>query len=291
MSTPEEEAWTVGRLLGWTTDFLKRHGFESPRLEAEILLAHALAWPRVQLYMNINEEVGGPGRSQFRDLVKKRAGGTPVAYLVGHKEFYSLDFEVSPAVLIPRPDTEVLVMTFQELAKEVGEPLCVDVGTGSGCVAIACVKHHPSARFIAIDQSEKALAVAAHNIEKHKFAERVETRPGSLLEPLKQGERPRFIVSNPPYIPTADIATLDKTVKDYEPVSALDGGPDGLELVRRLIGQAAEVMETGGYLLIEVGQGQAEQVRMELEAQSQWSVQSLRKDHGGIPRVVVLQKL
>jgi len=291
MSTPEEEVWTIGRLLGWTTDFLKRHGCESPRLEAELLLAHALGWPRVKLYMNINEEVGSLGRSQFRDLVKKRAGGSPVAYLVGHKEFYSLDFEVSPDVLIPRPDTETLVMTFLELAKEVQEPLCVDVGTGSGCIAIACTKHHPTARFIAIDQSDQALAVAARNVQKHNFTDRIETRQGSLLGPLEPGERPRFVVSNPPYIPTADIATLDKTVRDYEPASALDGGPDGLDLVRPLVEQAIGVLESGGYLLIEVGQGQAEPLQAEFKAHPAWQAPTIRKDLAGIPRVVVFHRL
>lgn len=291
MSSAEEEAWTIGRLLGWTTDFLKRHGFESPRLEAEILLAHALGWPRVKLYMNINEEVGSEGRAQFRDLVKKRSGGTPVAYLVGHKEFYSLDFEVSPDVLIPRPDTETLVMTFLELAKPLGSPLCVDVGTGSGCIAIACTKHHASARFIAIDQSEKALAVATRNIQKQNFGDRIEPRQGSLLEPLKSGERPRFVVSNPPYIPSEDIAKLDKTVREYEPISALDGGPDGLRLVRPLISQAADVLEPCGYLLIEVGQGQAEPLQAEFKAHTLWHVPSIRKDLAGIPRVVVFQRI
>ncbi|MFM1801644.1 MAG: Release factor glutamine methyltransferase, partial [Planctomycetota bacterium] len=145
----EDEAWTIGRLLRWTTEYLGRHGAESPRLEAEILLAHALDWPRVRLYMHINEDVGELGRATFRELIKKRAAGEPVAYLVGHKEFYSLDFEVNRHVLIPRPDTETLVMTFLELAKAIENPLCIDVGTGSGCIPIACCKHHASARFVA----------------------------------------------------------------------------------------------------------------------------------------------
>lgn len=286
----EEEVWTIGRLLRWTTDFLAKHGSESARLEAEILLAHALDWPRVKLYMNINEEVGGMGRARFRELVKKRTAGEPVAYLVGHKEFYSLDFEVNRDVLIPRPDTEVLVMTFQELAKGLESPLCVDVGTGSGCVAIACVKHHPTAKFISIDLSEKALAVARRNIEKHKFTERIETRQGSLLDPMKPGEQPVFIVSNPPYIPTAEIETLDKDVRDYEPVSALDGGPDGLELVRELLRQAAGVIAPEGYILIEIGHDQAIKLKAEYEGDTNWTWQGVRKDHGGIDRVVVFRK-
>ena len=286
----EEEVWTVGRLLRWTTDFLTRHGSDSPRLESEILLAKALDWQRVKLYMNINEEVGGLGRATFRELVKKRSAGEPVAYLVGHKEFYSLDFEVGPDVLIPRPDTEILVMTFLELAKDLESPLCVDVGTGSGCIAVACVRHHATARFIAIDKSTKALEIASRNIHKHSFQDRIEVRNGNLLEPLKDDERPHFIVSNPPYIPTSDIAGLDATVHKYEPVSALDGGPDGLLLVRELLRQAAVRIAPGGTVLLEIGHDQAAKLESEYSESAEWAFQGTRKDHGGIARVVIFQR-
>jgi release factor glutamine methyltransferase len=286
----EEEVWTVGRLLRWTTDFLTRHGSDSPRLESEILLAKALDWQRVKLYMNINEEVGGLGRATFRELVKKRSAGEPVAYLVGHKEFYSLDFEVGPDVLIPRPDTEILVMTFLELAKDLESPLCVDVGTGSGCIAVACVRHHATARFIAIDKSTKALGVASRNIHKHGFQDRIEIRNGSLLEPLKADERPNFIISNPPYIPTSDIAGLDATVQKYEPVSALDGGPDGLLLVRELLRQSAVRIAPQGTVIMEIGHDQAAKLESEYSESAEWAFQGVRKDLGGISRVVIFQK-
>lgn len=286
----EEEVWTVGRLLRWTTDFLTRHGSDSPRLESEILLAKALDWQRVKLYMNINEEVGGLGRATFRELVKKRSAGEPVAYLVGHKEFYSLDFEVGPDVLIPRPDTEILVMTFLELAKDLESPLCVDVGTGSGCIAVACVRHHATARFIAIDKSTKALEVAGRNIHKHGFQDRIEIRNGSLLEPLKADERPNFIISNPPYIPTSDIAGLDATVQKYEPVSALDGGPDGLLLVRELLRQSAVRIAPQGTVLMEIGHDQAAKLELEYSESAEWAFQGVRKDLGGMARVVIFQK-
>ena len=286
----EDEVWTVGRLLRWTTEFLTRHGSESPRLESEILLAKALDWQRVKLYMNINEEVGGLGRTLFRELVKKRAAGEPVAYLVGHKEFYSLDFEVSRDVLIPRPDTELLVMTFLELAKEIDSPLCVDVGTGSGCVAVACTKHHPSARFIAIDKSASALAVAGRNIARHGFSERIERRQGSLLEPLTAEERPGFIVSNPPYIATSEIAGLDSAVRNFEPLEALNGGPDGLELVRELLRQAAFRIGPEGTILIEVGHDQAATVQAEYARSAEWDFKGIRKDLGGNARLVILTK-
>jgi release factor glutamine methyltransferase len=289
-SSPEAESWTVGRLIAWTTDFLRRNGSESPRLEAEILLAHALGWPRVKLYMNINEEVGASGRTEFRKLVRNRSEGVPVAYLVGHKEFYSLDFEVSPSVLIPRPDTETLVMTFLELAKPVAEPLCVDVGTGSGCIPIACAMHHPTARFVAIDNSETAVQVARRNVARHGLAERIEVRSGNLLEPLNPDESPDFILSNPPYIPSSEIPKLERNVRDYEPHSALDGGSDGLEIVRKLVDQAAMKLKSGGILLIEIGFDQGEPVRSSYAADSNWKSVELRKDLGGIPRVVVLSR-
>jgi release factor glutamine methyltransferase len=284
------DVWTIGRLIAWTTEYLGRQGSESPRLDSEILLGHALGWPRVKLYMNINEDVGETGRSTFRDLVRKRAAGEPVAYLVGHKEFYSLDFEVSPDVLIPRPDTETLVMAFLELAKAVDDPLCVDVGTGSGCVAIACAKHHRSARFVAIDISDKAVAIARKNVEKHALGSRIEVRGGSLLDPLRPDERPAFIVSNPPYIPTKDIETLDATVRDYEPTTALDGGYDGLVTIRELANRSVDKLAPGGYLLIEIGHDQAESVEKEFGSDGRWTFQGVRKDLAGVPRVLVLKK-
>jgi len=289
-SPAEAESWTIGRLIAWTTDFLRRSGSESPRLEAEILLAHALGWPRVKLYMNINEEVGAAGRTEFRNLVRKRSEGVPVAYLVGHKEFYSLDFEVSPAVLIPRPDTETLVMTFLELAKPVADPLCVDVGTGSGCVPVACAMHHPTARFVAIDISVPAAELASRNFAKHALAERIEVRVGNLLEPLKPEESPDFILSNPPYIPSTEIPKLERNVRDYEPHSALDGGPDGLDIVRSLVDQAAAKLKSGGKLLIEIGFDQGESVRALYLEDPNWKSVELRKDLGGIPRVIVMTR-
>lgn len=289
-STPEAESWTIGRLIAWTTDFLRRNGSESPRLEAEILLAHALGWPRVKLYMNINEEVGASGRTEFRNLVRKRSEGAPVAYLVGHKEFYSLDFEVNPAVLIPRSDTETLVMTFLELAKPMTDPLCVDVGTGSGCVPVACAMHHPTARFVAIDISEPASELARRNVEKHGLTERIEVRVGNLLEPLKTGESPDFILSNPPYIPSSEIPKLERNVQEYEPHSALDGGPDGLEIVRKLVEEAVGKLKSGGRLLIEIGFDQGETVRSIYSGDPNWANVDLRKDLAGIHRVVVLTR-
>src|SRR4051794_40041909 len=155
-----DESWTVGRLLTWTTDYLKRRGSESPRLDAEVMLAHVLEWQRVQLYTHFTDEVPESPRGRFRDLVRRRSEGSPVAYLVGRKEFYSLPFEVSPAVLIPRPESEFVVVEFLALTKGQESVRAVDVGTGSGCLAIASAHRSPAVRFVAIDVSEPALAVA-----------------------------------------------------------------------------------------------------------------------------------
>ncbi len=160
MANEADERWTVGRLLAWTADFLKKKGAESPRLDAEVLLAHVRMCERVKLYLHFDEEVGARDRAAYRDLVKKRAEGEPVAYLVGRKEFFSLPLTVSRAVLIPRPDTETVVVEALEQLKAIESPRVVDVGTGSGCLALAIAKRNPKARVTAIDLSPEALAVA-----------------------------------------------------------------------------------------------------------------------------------
>src|SRR3954454_14791112 len=196
-----DDRWTVGRLLTWTADYLKRRGAESPRLDAEVLLAKVLGWERVQLYTHYEEEVGERPRGAFRDLVRRRAEGMPVAYLVGRKEFYSLPLAVSPAVLIPRPDSEFVVVEFLALTKGLESPRAVDVGTGSGCLALACAQHHKTARFVAIDVSPEALAVAEANARTHGLSERVEFRLGDRLAPVAGAGPFDVILANPPYIP------------------------------------------------------------------------------------------
>jgi release factor glutamine methyltransferase len=192
-SNPEgrsEEAWTVARLLTWTADFLKRRGSETPRLDAEVMLAHVLKWERIQLYTRFADEVPDEPRGRFRDLVRRRAEGSPVAYLVGRKEFYSLALEVSPAVLIPRPESEFVVVEFLAVTKGMESPRAVDIGTGSGCLAIACAKGHPGAHFVAIDISEAALAVARRNAAQHGVVDRIDFRLGSCFEPVAGEDRP-----------------------------------------------------------------------------------------------------
>ncbi|WP_337176328.1 peptide chain release factor N(5)-glutamine methyltransferase [Paludisphaera sp.] len=257
---PPDDEWTIRRLLAWTTDFLGRKGSDSPRLDAEVMLAHVLGYERVRLYTHHEEIVGDRGRTEFRELVRRRSEGAPVAYLVGRKEFYSLRFDVTPAVLIPRPETEFVVIEFLDAVKEIEEPSAVDVGTGSGCIAVACARHKPGARFLAVDLSPEALEVAARNAERHGVAERIEFMRGDLLAPAAGRGPFDVVVSNPPYIATAEVDRLDPSVKDYEPRAALDGGPDGLSAYRRLVAQAAPLLKPGGRLILEIGHDQEEAI-------------------------------
>jgi release factor glutamine methyltransferase len=280
------DAWPVGRLLTWTSDFLKKRGSESPRLDAEVLLAHALRWERVQLYTHFDDAVPDDPRTQFRNLVRRRAEGTPVAYLVGRKEFYSLPLAVSPDVLIPRPDSEFVVVEFLAALKGHPAPRVEDVGTGSGCLALACAQHYKTARFWALDLSAPALAVAAQNARALKLDDRVEFREGDLLAPVAAEGPFDAIISNPPYIPTDVIATLEPGVRDYEPHLALDGGPDGLRVVARLIAQAVPLLKPGGQLILEIGSAQEEAVRSLIAAEPSLQLAPTVRDHANHPRVI-----
>jgi release factor glutamine methyltransferase len=272
--------------LGWTADFLKRHGSESPRLDAEVMLAHVLSWTRVQLYTHFGEEVALQPRASFRDLVRRRAEGAPVAYLVGRKEFYSLAFEVNDAVLIPRPDSEFAVVEFLDHTRNLKTVRAVDVGTGSGCLAIACVHQHPGARFVAIDISAAALEVARRNAAGLEVTDRIDFRLGDLLEPVAYHEPFDLIVSNPPYIPTSQIEHLERGVRDYEPHVALDGGAGGLAVVSRLIEQAPRHLKPGGQLILEIGDDQERPVCSLIKDQAALMLESTVYDLNKHPRVV-----
>ena len=290
MPDPSEDRWTVGRLLTWTRDFLKKKGAESPRLDAEVLLASVLACERVQLYTQYEEEVADGSRAKFRELVKRRAEGVPVAYLVGKKEFYSLSFAVSPAVLIPRPDSEFVVVETLDRLKGIPSPRVVDVGTGSGCLALACAEKHKAARFLAIDISSEALDVARRNAAALGLADRVEFREGDLLAPVA-GDGPfDAIVSNPPYIATGDIAGLEPGVALHEPHLALDGGPDGLRVVDRLITEASPMLKVGGHLILEIGSDQEAPVRALIAARAEYRLSPTVRDSANHPRVIVAER-
>lgn len=277
------EAWTVRRLLEWTEDFLRKKGFEGPRLEAQILLAHALGCQKIDLYVRHEEEPAEDKRTVFREMIRKRADGMPVAYLVGYREFYSLPFAVSPAVLIPRPETETLVVQALGAMRSMESPHVLDIGTGSGCVAITLAKRHKSARLTAVDVSPAALQVAAANADRHKLSDRVTFLEGDLFGPVN-GHAFDVIVSNPPYIADAEFAALDRGVREFEPRAALAGGTDGLDFYRRIAAEAAGHLSPGGTVLVEIGATQGAAVRELFETQI--GPTKVHLDSAGRPRVV-----
>ncbi len=263
----EQETWTIGRLLNWTSDYFGKQGIESSRLEAEVLLAHARGCQRIMLYTAFEEIASEELRTKFRALVKRRTAGVPFAYLAGKREFFSLEFEVTPDVLIPRPETEQLVMTVIDWvkSKSFAQPTIVDLGTGSGCIAVCLAKQLKSAQVTAVDVSAKALAVARRNAARHHVEDRLQFIESDLFAKLPVAKF-EVIVSNPPYITTGELATLDKSVRDHEPTGALDGGVEGTTIIEQIIDQAGERLAAGGLLAMEISPTIVDRVEKLLEA-------------------------
>lgn len=291
---PETDQWTIGRLLTWTTDYFKQNGIESPRLDAEVLLAEAHECERIELYTSFDELANERTRVAFRELVRRRAEGMPVAYLVGRREFYAMTFFVTPEVLIPRPETEFVLIALLDLVKQCESgavPLQIaDVGTGSGILAVAAAKHMPNSTLTAIDVSSSALAVAQRNAEHHQVADRIDFVEGDLLAGLPPAKKFDFIISNPPYVSEAEFDELSPEVKRYEPRGALVAGPRGTEVIQRLLPQAAEHLESGGWLIIEISPMIAESVRSLIDNAQQWQSVKLHKDLAGHERVITVQR-
>ncbi|MEO8496958.1 MAG: peptide chain release factor N(5)-glutamine methyltransferase [Planctomycetota bacterium] len=290
---PETEAWTIGRLLKWTADFLKQKDSTSPRLDAEVLLATARDCERIELYTAFDEEPPEAIRTKFRELVRRRAEGEPVAYLVGHREFYSLSFKVTRDVLIPRPETELLVVALLDAAKGLGTSKpslsIADVGTGSGIVAVCAAKNLPACRVTALDISSKALDVARANVETHGVADRVELVESDLFSSL--GDRQfDLIASNPPYISEPEMRELRAEVANFEPHLALRGGPNGTEIIQRLVPAAAERLVPGGSLLLEVSPMIERRTHEIIIAQGSYETPRTLKDLAGFARVVVAKR-
>ena len=295
------DAWTVRRVLEWTTGHLKKHGSDTARLDAEILLAHARGCQRIQLYTAYDEPLTDAVRATMRDLVQRRAQAEPVAYLVGHREFFSLDFRVTRDVLIPRPDTETLVIEIIEGVKtllaarastsdNVRAVRVLDLCTGSGCVAVAVAKNCLTTKFdveiVATDISSAALAVARENSNAHKVDDRIEFLEGDLFTTLAPDAKFDIIAGNPPYIPSAEIDTLDAEVAKHEPRLALDGGPTGLAVFDRLITAAPRHAAPGAIFLMEMSPEQTEPLQQRLLAHGGYADVSVRKDLAGRSRVL-----
>lgn len=250
-----QEQWRIKDLLEWTTRFFTDKGIEQPRLEAEVLLARVLENDRVFLYAHYDQPVNAEEREKYRHFIQRRLKGEPVAYIAGYKEFMSLDFKVSPAVLIPRPETELLVEKVLELTVGQDNFRICDVGTGSGAIAVSLAVYCPTAQIYAVDISAEALEIARENAFRHQA--RVQFVQGDLLVPLQAEQAFDIIAANLPYISEEEFQTLEPGVRDYEPTGALLAAGDGLDIYRRLLPQAVSLLKDDGYLLFEIAPGQS----------------------------------
>ena len=278
--------WTIQRVLVWAAEDFRRRGFDSPRLEAELLLAHALGTDRLRLILDANVTPGSAALSTFRDLIKRRRRAEPVAYIVGVREFFGLPIAVDRRVLVPRPETEILVETALERTRNAdlyGEAL--DLCTGSGCVAIAFARRRPTWRVTGVDISGDALDVARENARRLGAVWGVDFVESDLATGLAGEARFDLVIANPPYVPTGDLDDLPRDVRDHEPRLALDGGSDGLALVARVVRAAVERLRPGGVVALEVGAGQAAAATA-LLAEHGFEDRAIRRDYAGIERVV-----
>lgn len=283
------EARTVGEQIRAAADRLNKASIESPLLDTQIMMARVLGCSRLSVIAHPERVLFESEQIAFESMVDKRAGHCPLAYITGHREFYGLDFHVEPGVLIPRPETEILVDACADRLKA-ESPVIADIGVGSGAIAVALAVTLPSAVIYGTDISDAALKVAGVNVEKHDVAEQVTLMKGDLLEPLKSlGLRLDAVVSNPPYIPTADLAGLQPEVRLYEPVGALDGGEDGLNAYRRLLPDAYELLSDSGFVAVEIGIGEPESV-VEIAREAGYRRTEVIDDLAGIPRVVIAYK-
>ena len=284
-----DKIWTISRILKWTEQYFKDKGIESPRLDAEVLLAHVLEKQRIYLYVHFDEPLQPGELAAYREMIKKRVLRVPVAQILGEKEFMGLTFKVTADTLVPRPDTEILVQAAVDRLRAMAgeEPLrFADIGTGSGAICLSVLHYLEGTVADTVDISPAARAVAEENAASLGLADRVTFHTGDLLQPLS-GISFAAILSNPPYIPEADIATLAPEVRLKEPHTALSGGQDGLDFYRRLAEEAPAMLVPGGFTAFEVGIHQAGDVADLLKANPLIDRTEILPDYAGIDRVVV----
>lgn len=290
------EIWTIGKILKWTEEYFQKYNIENPRLDAEVLLGYVLNKERIFLYVHFDQPLDSEELAKFKECIKKRAMKMPVAYITGVREFMGLDFKVTEATLIPRPDTEILVETAMErlgkiAGNEAGTGKCfADLGTGSGAICLSILNYMKEIEAVTVDISPKAIAVAKENAEKFAVSDRIEFLEGDFLKPLENKGKFTAILSNPPYIPKQDILGLESDVKDFEPIGALDGGIDGLDFYRQLLVKSANYIEDGGFLAIEIGINQSQAILEMAKRNLMWGKVEVIKDLAGIDRCVVLWK-
>ena len=286
--TKQSEIWTIGSILKWTEQYFNDKGVESSRLDAEVLLSRVLGKERIYLYVHFDQPLQQMELGRFREMIKQRVKRIPVAYILGEKEFMGMDFSVSPAVLIPRPDTEILVENVIERLKKMENVHIVDIGTGSGAIAVSILANCLNVSGVAVDISSEALAVAKSNAIRHGVDMRLEFVKSDVYDSLSAGQFDA-IISNPPYIPDKDIAGLEPEVK-CEPYDALAGGKDGLDFYRRLIQEGIKFLKPNGFMAFEVGIYQAEDVADIGRETGAFNHFEIIKDYGNIDRVVIMKK-
>jgi release factor glutamine methyltransferase len=287
---------TVLEAIQKSTEFLAKKNVESPRLQTELLLAHLLKMPRMKLYLNFDRVLSSPETDALRESVRRRGQREPLQHITGSTFFCGHEIIVNRNVLTPRPETELLAELSWEFIQKTSPPntpgglAVLDLCTGSGCLAIAIAAKCPAAKIVATDLSDAALAVARENAANNQVAGQIEFRSGDGFAALNGGPVSRFdlIVSNPPYIPSAEIATLDPEVRDFDPTLALDGGADGLDFYRRLTAGAAEFLKPAGKLMLEFGDGQAEAIKKLFETEK-WIVESLKEDYSQRARLLIIK--
>lgn len=283
------ESWTILRMILWSAEYLKNKGVETGRLDAEWLLAAALGVDRLQLYLKYDRPLSSEEREAFKPLLRRRAGREPLQYIIGRTGFRELELKTDPRVLIPRPETEVLVQEVLDWASAGAESVW-DMGTGAGAVALSLAAEGTWTRVVATDVSPEALSVAADNAERYDLGGHVEFREGSLFEPLEEGERFDVIVSNPPYIAEGEKGELQPEVRDWEPPEALFAGKDGLDVIRGLVAGAPKHLLSGGLLALECGLGQAEGIAADVQATGAFGAVRIRADLTGRPRFVTAER-
>jgi len=284
--------WTILALIRWADERFKKEGLATPRLDAEVLLAEALATDRVGLYTHFDQPLRPDELARFKELIRRRLRREPVAYIIGKREFWSLPFRVTPDVLIPRPETETLVAEALKMLTpaERKDSRILEIGTGSGAISIALARELPAAKVVATDLSPKALAIAEENALRSGVRERIQFLPGNLFDPVEKGEAFDLIVTNPPYIPRGEFPALLPEIRDYEPKVALDGGKDGLDFFRRVLPAAGEHLRPGGWFLAEMGAGQDPQILKIAAKSPDLDSFSFAKDLSGINRVFKARK-
>lgn len=281
----KKDVWTISSLLNWTVNYFKSKNIQSARLDAEVLLSHVLRQERIYLYVHFDEPMEQDELNKFREYVKKRAQHVPIAYIIGEREFMGLPFKVTKDTLIPRPDTEILVENVLNNVDKDKEIEIVDIGTGSGAIILSLLVNLPKAQGKTVDISSEAIEVAKENAVNLQVNDRCEFFVGDLFAPLNNNKFD-VIVSNPPYIPKKDIATLEADVREYEPVSALTDGGDGLSYYRRLLSEGKAYIKENGFIALEIGIYQSEDVK-QIAMDNGWKNVKIIKDYAGIDRVVL----